>query len=470
LDLQYSVSVTGVAISGTAGQFTCTCTNLAIGQGVLVGGTLTGSGTITGYSSGTYYYVSATNGTSTFTLQSAAKAALTTTAGTTTGLTFYPAAAKINTLGAGVLEIDHLGLIDNGSDCSPFIQTTDTILRIHNVLFFGTANQAAACNDAVVLGGVNQATPVIDGTSVSPMQGQGTVIKDDFFWQMSTIVKFNTYANGVQVVNNTVSSGSGGASTTLDGAAFVFNYAAQGNYVAGNYIEMSGYKYGFIFNAGASYNSIIGNTLWDQTGSTTAGYHCNAASFDQVIIEAYNNYGNTAAAIGNCEAFGNIVLSGVGQSYTSIPYLGIFTLNATANATTVSAFSTSAQDINIACDVNHVGFDIHIQSNGYSLKGCGATNGFGALVAKGNGSTILGNDNGNYVTVNNGTLVTLSAGVGMQLAPTVTVASLPTCNTAEKGTLLEVSDATAPTYNAALTGGGAVIVPVFCNGTSWVSH
>jgi len=33
-----------------------------------------------------------------------------------------------------------------------------------------------------------------------------------------------------------------------------------------------------------------------------------------------------------------------------------------------------------------------------------------------------------------------------------------------------VSDATTPTYNGALTGGGAVYVPVFCNGSAWVSH
>ncbi len=51
-----------------------------------------------------------------------------------------------------------------------------------------------------------------------------------------------------------------------------------------------------------------------------------------------------------------------------------------------------------------------------------------------------------------------------------TVATLPTATTALKGALAAVSDATSPTYNAALTGGGAVCVPVFCNGSAWVSH
>lgn len=52
-----------------------------------------------------------------------------------------------------------------------------------------------------------------------------------------------------------------------------------------------------------------------------------------------------------------------------------------------------------------------------------------------------------------------------------TVATLPTCNANTKGIdNFYVTDATTPTYNGALTGGGAVIVPVFCNGTAWTSH
>ena len=51
-----------------------------------------------------------------------------------------------------------------------------------------------------------------------------------------------------------------------------------------------------------------------------------------------------------------------------------------------------------------------------------------------------------------------------------TVGTLPTCDTALKFAMAAVTDATAPTYNGALTGGGNVIVPVFGNGTVWSSH
>jgi hypothetical protein len=54
--------------------------------------------------------------------------------------------------------------------------------------------------------------------------------------------------------------------------------------------------------------------------------------------------------------------------------------------------------------------------------------------------------------------------------PRYTVGTLPTCNAGNHGLILAVTDATTPTYNGALTGGAAVEVPVYCNGTTWTSH
>jgi hypothetical protein len=51
-----------------------------------------------------------------------------------------------------------------------------------------------------------------------------------------------------------------------------------------------------------------------------------------------------------------------------------------------------------------------------------------------------------------------------------TVATLPTCNGTTQYHWALVTDATTPTYNGALTGSGAVKVPVFCDGSSWSSH
>ena len=81
-----------VVISGTAGQFTCSATTLAVGDHVIITGTLGGTGTITGYITDTKYVVSSVTGTvgaiTGFTLTTENNAAIVTTTGTPTGLTY----------------------------------------------------------------------------------------------------------------------------------------------------------------------------------------------------------------------------------------------------------------------------------------------------------------------------------------------------------------------------------------------
>jgi hypothetical protein len=89
-----NTALTGVAISGTAGQFTCSAATLAAGDHILISGTLGGTGSITGYTSPKIYEVSAVTGTSPnvtgFTLTNEDTTSIVTTAGTPTGLTYKP--------------------------------------------------------------------------------------------------------------------------------------------------------------------------------------------------------------------------------------------------------------------------------------------------------------------------------------------------------------------------------------------
>lgn len=90
-----AVSLSTVVIADTAGGFTCASTPLFVGQYVTISGTLGGTGSITGYSgSPITYRISATNGSTTFTLQTTGGSAIVTTAGTPTGLT-YSAGAQV---------------------------------------------------------------------------------------------------------------------------------------------------------------------------------------------------------------------------------------------------------------------------------------------------------------------------------------------------------------------------------------
>jgi len=88
---RYAVlNLSSVAITGAAGTFSCTATTgIPLGAVVYISGTLTGTGKIPSYPATTAYYVILTNGTSTFTLSASyGGTAISTTAGTTTGLLF----------------------------------------------------------------------------------------------------------------------------------------------------------------------------------------------------------------------------------------------------------------------------------------------------------------------------------------------------------------------------------------------
>lgn len=81
-----------ISIVGSSGEFSYSGVplwfTLTTGMFVKVSGTNTGTGSITGYVNPSTYIITSTNGTSTFTLGSIQTGPLSTTAGTTTGLTF----------------------------------------------------------------------------------------------------------------------------------------------------------------------------------------------------------------------------------------------------------------------------------------------------------------------------------------------------------------------------------------------
>lgn len=84
-----------VSAIATGGVFTCSATDVKIGDRVVITGSITGTGSINGYTTGDTFSISAiTEGTAPsvtkFTLTTTAGAALTTGAGNGTGLTFTP--------------------------------------------------------------------------------------------------------------------------------------------------------------------------------------------------------------------------------------------------------------------------------------------------------------------------------------------------------------------------------------------
>jgi hypothetical protein len=86
-------TLTSVQITGISGQFSCAATTLSVGQSVTISGNFGGTGTILGYNNPVKYFISVTNGSTTFTLNAVPNSTvfgsgLTTTVGTPTGLTY----------------------------------------------------------------------------------------------------------------------------------------------------------------------------------------------------------------------------------------------------------------------------------------------------------------------------------------------------------------------------------------------
>lgn len=185
-------------------------------------------------------------------------------------LTYSAAVAKLDTRGAGLLEIDHITLSDSGSDCAAFIQTTNTTIYVHDVAFSGTHAAAAACNDAIVLGGTVLAT---DGSATAAFQGYHTWISHNTFDKVRKAVTVRAWANSVLITDNTYSLTSGNATRGTCGASACGGSAVE---VQGAYSQLSGvvirnnlfetlYLYNAIELQGANVygNNVAGNSCWD---------------------------------------------------------------------------------------------------------------------------------------------------------------------------------------------------------------
>lgn len=93
-------ALSGVTVTDTTGDFTCTATTLAIGTQIIVSGTFSGAGKILNYTSPSIYVISATNGSTTFELTNLNGAGITTAIGTVTSAVFTAGQPKFQQLTA----------------------------------------------------------------------------------------------------------------------------------------------------------------------------------------------------------------------------------------------------------------------------------------------------------------------------------------------------------------------------------
>ena len=245
---QIAYGIFGVNIVGTSGQFTCTeddVTPLIVGQQITISGTLSGTGSITGYTDAKAYIISQTNGYSSFTLTQVNGNAIVTSVGTTNGLTFATRAQQdFNIIGAAresILSINdklsngtQKSIIRSGvkgssvsadvtsTPVSSSVEALDVTLKTPIPTGDNTIGKLAA-NDGVDIGDVtinNTSIAVTDNGGSLTVDGtvgiSGTVPVTGTFWQATQPVSISS---AVPVTDN-------GGSLTVDGSVSVSNFPA----------------------------------------------------------------------------------------------------------------------------------------------------------------------------------------------------------------------------------------------------
>lgn len=191
-----------VAVTGTAGQCSCTITSgLFVNQTVTVGGTSTG--TATGLTSGITYYIIATNNATTFTLSlTLGGTAIVTTAGTTDGLVF--------TLGTyQKVTIDNAATATAAAVTLTFdnnISVSGGVVMLHPYLFVygndGLIQNSSAGNFNDWVSADANANNVASGKVVKglPLRG-GTTSPAGLFWTLDSVVRVTYSPSTVGGIN-----------------------------------------------------------------------------------------------------------------------------------------------------------------------------------------------------------------------------------------------------------------------------
>lgn len=149
-----AITLAGVAITGTGGQISYTSqTGLVSGQYLTISGTYGGTGSITGYSNPTTYILTAVTAT-TATLTTTAGAAVVTTAGTPTGLTYTLGVAPVT---ATISGYDYYGqamtqAITTSSSISTAVNTTKAFYQISSVAVSAGTGTALTVGTTDILG------------------------------------------------------------------------------------------------------------------------------------------------------------------------------------------------------------------------------------------------------------------------------------------------------------------------------
>lgn len=325
-------------------------------------------------------------------------------------LFFNPGAdyhALIDTRATGTLEVDHLSLVENGNRAVPFIFTSSTIINVHDCYFYGMGS-AQYWPTVFVLGGTDNTQGV--GTN-SAFSGYGTIINNNYGYNVGTFVRGGVFANAVNILNNTVQfagfveaafefTGLDAGNNSDAGCNIQNNLVEMGLYHLGDY---RGPKYGVKLTNCQGFN-LSGNTYWDafSTNNVCGVLLSSGCSGNKINDVAFT--GTYTARDFPC------VVDNSGMQNTIIGT----TSNGAALKTYISTGDLYAKNVNVATNI--VASGTITASNGFFV---GAT-----PVLTNLPSYVLTNNNASLVTLGTNLTVLGRLGVGVTPSTKLTVGGL----------------------------------------------
>jgi hypothetical protein len=254
------------------------------------------------------------------------------TSGTILDLRYSGTGAKIFTCGRGTLVMEDLTLTDYGTSSTPFVLSTGTTFMPNRVTVIGNPTKAGAtCDqDAFVFGGGTFA--LNDASYNACYSGYGSSVKNCYFDRIRRGIYGRSAFNAFYAANNGWSINCGGDATVgpvdIDGTG---SDGDSGNVFINQIIEMSGYVYGYKFNASRN-NIILGGGLYDgpstlagvrleglSTGSTIVGTTWGGLTPDKYVSDAVGT--NTPTIIGKGQYGGPALFTGGAGQFTVQPAL-----------------------------------------------------------------------------------------------------------------------------------------------------
>jgi hypothetical protein len=413
-----SYTLKNVAITGTAGQFTCSASpiTLTVGMGLRLTGTIAGPATlptITGYTAtGQTYYISATNGSTTFTLTTATSGgAITTTVGTANifGVSFV----IVGTI-YGATQLGTGGSVPRITGNQTISGITENIGRVAGVDYARIT--MSAVGNFTTTAGVNNDIAFIKATSANTFLYSRAVdsTRSDI---LITDAQFAT--SGLQVSDSvrvtrpfTGTAATALASVSISDTIGNFSCTSSANLAVGMRVRITG-----TFSAGGittpTYTS--GNVYFITETNGTTTFRLSATS------PITTNIGNPSGSTYDARPAPLVTVAAVTPSGVTFDVLPFFTVSGTTNptltnvaaGTVISSITQSAVTIG---GVAHTRIVLQSNPGLSSVSGSGNDISITAIAL----STAASYTGSTFIFFTEASFLTSNASVGTRLASSVT--------------------------------------------------